>query len=90
MDALGILGSLLFVVYLVYWSLKNDKVRYIKDQVGFLRMRDPGTEQSSEAVDLERNDGEKIAAAVVESRRAAGRRSHNSIVSRVRKGSEKQ
>jgi hypothetical protein len=44
MDSLGILASLFFVIYLIYWSLKNDKVRSIKEQVGFFRMRNPGTE----------------------------------------------
>lgn len=36
--ALGIF--ILFIFYVIYWSMKNDKVRTIREQTGFIRMRD--------------------------------------------------
>ena len=37
--ALGLF--ILFMIYIVIWSVKNDQARSISDQTGLIRMREP-------------------------------------------------
>ena len=37
--ALGIF--ILAILYVIFWSMKNDKARSIDEQTGFIRMREP-------------------------------------------------
>jgi len=39
--ALGVF--IIFILYVMIWSIKNDKVRSILDQTGLIKMRDPST-----------------------------------------------
>lgn len=39
MESLIFLGAILFIGYIIYWSLRNDKAKSISDQTGLIRMR---------------------------------------------------
>lgn len=36
------------VIYIIYWSLKNDDTKSIEEQSGFIRMRTDASKESSE------------------------------------------
>lgn len=46
--ALGVF--ILCVIYVAYWSVKNDSAKSIEEQVGFIKMRTP----KARAADLKR------------------------------------
>ena len=48
-ESLYLLLGIVAVWYILYWSIRNDKVRSIKDQTGWLRMKNDGPEDSPEA-----------------------------------------
>jgi hypothetical protein len=41
MTAIALAVFTLFIAYVMVWSIKNDKVRSIGEQTGWIRMRDP-------------------------------------------------
>jgi hypothetical protein len=43
--ALGVF--VLFIVYVMVWSIKNDQMRSISEQTGFIRMRDPARPEAN-------------------------------------------
>lgn len=52
MDSLIFVLTIVFVGYIVYWSIKNDNVRSISEQQGLLRMQnheEPDKTSSTEA-----------------------------------------
>ena len=49
LQSLYMLLGIVAVWYIFYWSIRNDKVRSIKEQTGWLRMKSDGPEHSPEA-----------------------------------------
>lgn len=45
MTSIALAACIVFIIYVMIWSLKNDGARSIDDQTGFLRMRDPAKEK---------------------------------------------
>jgi hypothetical protein len=49
LESLYLLLGILAIWYILYWSIKNDKVRSIKEQKGWLRMTNDAPEHNPEA-----------------------------------------
>jgi len=49
LTSLYLLLGIVAIWFILYWSIKNDKVRSIKEQTGWLRMTNDGPEHSPEA-----------------------------------------
>jgi hypothetical protein len=49
LTSLYMLLGIVAVWYILYWSIRNDKVRSIEEQTGWLRMKNDGPKHSLEA-----------------------------------------
>ena len=49
LQSLYLLLGIVAIWYILYWSIRNDKVRSIKEQKGWLRMKNDGREHNPEA-----------------------------------------
>jgi hypothetical protein len=51
LGSLYILLGIVAVWYILYWSIRNDKVSSIKEQTGWLRMKNDGPKNNPEATE---------------------------------------
>ena len=40
MESIALFFAVAFIGYIVYWSIRNDNVKSISEQTGFLKMKD--------------------------------------------------
>jgi len=48
MESIPLFLAIVYFLYIVYWSIKNDAARSVRDQSGLLRMRPPADEKGAD------------------------------------------